>query len=125
MTANPETAVMPQGPQQNALQAPAKHGESLPCSPWYPLFEHVHREHGLILLDSELQEIANAVSKCAPAWNDVRDFLPDSDITIIVHHPNNDEPVWLGFHDGETWRDVNGEEIAVSHWREMPEPPAA
>lgn len=31
---------------------------SPPCSFYYPLFEHMSREHGLTLLDSELAEIA-------------------------------------------------------------------
>lgn len=28
------------------------------CSPWYPLFEHIARQHGLTLTDSECNEIA-------------------------------------------------------------------
>lgn len=28
-----------------------------PSSPYYPLFEHMDKEHGLVLVDSELEEI--------------------------------------------------------------------
>ncbi len=35
-----------------------------PCSPWYPLFEHMSREHELTLLDDELATIASLADKC-------------------------------------------------------------
>jgi hypothetical protein len=56
-------------------------------------------------------------------WIDAETQLPDSDLTVLIHHQANDEPVWLGYHDGETWRDVNAEEVQVSHWMDMPAPP--
>lgn len=49
--------------------------------------------------------------------------LPDSDQTVMVHHPKNEEPVWMGYHDGECWRDIDGMTIRVSHWAPLMEPP--
>jgi hypothetical protein len=40
-------------------------------------------------------------------WKSVTDEMPDADQTVLVHCPDADEPVWLGFHDGECWRDAN------------------
>jgi hypothetical protein len=56
-------------------------------------------------------------------WIEEKTQLPDSDLTVLIHHPSNDEPVWLGYHDGETWRDVNAQEVQVSHWMDLPAPP--
>ena len=38
-----------------------------PASFLYPLFEHMSREHGLTLLDSELQEIVRVATPLAQA----------------------------------------------------------
>jgi len=83
----------------------------------YPLFEHLSREHGLTLLDSELHEICLVVDEMA--WRAVDSAMPDSDETVIVFAPVADEPVWLGYHDGYEWRDVSGEKIEVTHWRPL------
>lgn len=54
-------------------------------------------------------------------WKAVGQGLPDSDQTVIVFSPKADEPVWLGFHDGETWRDIGAERLdGVTHWAQMP-----
>lgn len=57
------------------------------------------------------------------AWKRVDDEMPDSDSTVLIFHKDEDEPVWLGYHDGETWRTVEGTRTAVSHWSEMPDGP--
>jgi hypothetical protein len=33
-------------------------------SPWYPLFQHMLIEHDVILLESEMHEIARKVDEC-------------------------------------------------------------
>lgn len=33
-------------------------------------------------------------------WNDAAKQLPDSDMTVIIHCPDEDEPIWLGYHGG-------------------------
>lgn len=58
-------------------------------------------------------------------WKPVTEELPDSALTVLVHHPEEDEPVWLGYHDGVTWRATEGTRISVTHWMPMPEPPSA
>ena len=56
-------------------------------------------------------------------WHLVDEVLPDSDTTVLVFHKDEDEPVGLGFHDGECWRQVDGARAVVSHWAVLPEGP--
>jgi hypothetical protein len=45
-------------------------------------------------------------------WTPVASGLPDPDTTVnIALDETHDEPSWLGFHDGETWREVDGTAI--------------
>jgi hypothetical protein len=57
----------------------------------------------------------------AQPWKRCTEEMPDSDTTVMIYHPEVAEPVWLGYHDGETWRDVCGLRAAVSHWMHLPE----
>lgn len=59
-------------------------------------------------------------------WISVTQQLPDSDISVLVFAPEDDTPVWLGYHDGEHWCGPDGLELKhpVTHWMEFPEPPA-
>jgi hypothetical protein len=55
-------------------------------------------------------------------WHEVaNDDFPDPDITVIVRMVDNDEPVWLGYWDGEEWRDLDGQPVEVIRWADMPE----
>ncbi len=54
-------------------------------------------------------------------WIDPDHTLPDSDMTVLICAPDSSEPVWLGFHDGECWRNVEGFPITVTGWAEMPD----
>lgn len=61
-------------------------------------------------------------------WIAVTEKLPDADTTVLVSAPGADEPVWLGYYDGEDWYADTGaeygndEEIAqpVTAWAQMP-----
>lgn len=55
-------------------------------------------------------------------WISVDDCLPDSDITVLVCMTDQSEPVWLGYHDGEKWLSLEGSEITVTHWSDIPGP---
>jgi hypothetical protein len=66
---------------------------------------------------------ADAHNARAIYWLPVTRELPDDGITVPVHTPKDDEPVFLGFLDGEIWRNVNAEQIEVTHWADLPEPP--
>ncbi len=59
------------------------------------------------------------------SWISAAMGLPDSEQSVLVHAPDADEPVWLGFHDGECWRWASAERIEteVTHWMTIPEPP--
>ena len=59
-------------------------------------------------------------------WRECADELPDTDETVLISSPTADEPVWLGFHDGDRWRNVDGQiSPEVTHWAPMPEPPGS
>lgn len=55
-------------------------------------------------------------------WIGVDYALPDSDTTVVINVSDSSEPVWLGFYDGECWRNVEGFPVTVAAWAEMPEP---
>ena len=56
-------------------------------------------------------------------WTSCADDLPDDELTVMIFDPKEDEPVWLGYLDGKTWRTVEGVRVSVTHWMPMPEPP--
>lgn len=59
-------------------------------------------------------------------WVDAAEQLPDSDTTVLIHCSQSDDPVWMGYHDGETWRAVDGMDLGdafVDHWADLPEAP--
>lgn len=58
-------------------------------------------------------------------WCAVDEELPDCDSTVLVFEAGEDDPVYLGYWDGEFWRDVHNTIRSVSHWMELPEPPSA
>jgi hypothetical protein len=70
-------------------------------------------------------QAAAAAPAGGPIWTPVSEQLPDADLSVLiatdtsVHH----EPVWVGYFDGETWREVNGEPAFVTHWMPFPDPP--
>jgi hypothetical protein len=61
-------------------------------------------------------------------WYSVAETLPDADTTVLVYAPGSDEPVWLGYYDGDSWFEIGGaeygnaEELAdqVTAWATMP-----
>jgi hypothetical protein len=50
---------------------------------------------------------------------------PDSDVTVMLFNADADEPVWLGYLDGEQWRYCDGVPAMPSHWAALPEGPQA
>lgn len=53
-------------------------------------------------------------------WVQVADGLPDADLTVnITLAEGSGEPVWLGYFDGEQWRDVEGAVVDVIAWAPM------
>lgn len=53
-------------------------------------------------------------------WTLVGEGLPDADLTVnIMLTEESDEPIWLGYFDGELWRDVEGMPVDVVAWAPM------
>ena len=65
---------------------------------------------------------ANMPQRFYLQWIGVDEALPDDDITVMVSVRGGNEPVWIGFHDGDTWYSVDGMIITVTHWCDLPEP---
>lgn len=57
-------------------------------------------------------------------WIPVAEGLPDADLTVQVVTEGCAEPTWLGYLDGDVWRDVENTEIVVTHWADMLKGPA-
>lgn len=53
-------------------------------------------------------------------WWTPDERMPDAELTVLVETEGCEEPVWLGFHDGECWRDTDGMQIGVKRWADMP-----
>jgi len=45
--------------------------------------------------------------------------LPDDDTTVMIALADDDEEWWLGYLDGDTWRNVEGRPVEVTHWAHM------
>jgi hypothetical protein len=54
-------------------------------------------------------------------WVPVAERLPDDETSVLVCTSGTAEPVWIGYRDGDAWRDSEGSEIEVVAWAEMPE----
>lgn len=75
-----------------------------------------------LLGDDPVSDADGVLGDFVGQWIDVLHALPDSDTTVLVNVVDSSEPVWLGFHDGKCWRNVEGFTITVTGWAEMPEP---
>lgn len=61
-------------------------------------------------------------------WSVASDGLPDADETVHICMPGNDEPVWIGYFDGTTWRTSDGFPVKageVTYWAPMLKGPEA
>lgn len=61
-------------------------------------------------------------------WIPTNESLPDCDLTVLIFCPDSisgSDPVWLGFFDGEVWRDVSAGHIeeTITHWSNIPNGP--
>lgn len=56
-------------------------------------------------------------------WFKAEETLPDSDTTVLVII-GGDTEIWIGYLDGEQWRDADGFKLDnVLFWAHMPEGP--
>ncbi len=66
--------------------------------------------------------------KSTPKWINVNDEMPDDESTVVIFGSpigtgSADYDVWLGYHDADGWFSVEGSQMIVTHWQDMPEPP--
>ena len=71
----------------------------------------------------ELRALAEALRRIVPHWVPVAERLPDADTAVLIHSVDASEPVWIGWTDGDYWRDTNGTPVRVTHWADMPAAP--
>jgi hypothetical protein len=47
--------------------------------------------------------------------------LPDSDMTVLMRLKDSENPIWPGFHDGESWRTADAATVEgpVLGWMEL------
>lgn len=56
-------------------------------------------------------------------WIPVTDRLPDDDLMVMIALEDSDEPVWIGYHEGDGWYAANADPVHVTHWAPIPEGP--
>ena len=63
--------------------------------------------------------------KTKPCW--ITDSLPDSEITVLLRLGGQDEPIWIGFHDGANWLTAQADrvEVPVLGWMHLHDAAAA
>ena len=59
-----------------------------------------------------MERNATACKKSTGVRVAVTHWMPMPELTVMIYHPEEDEPVWLGYLDGKTWRTVEVAEIA-------------
>ena len=90
-------------------------------SSYYDLFELMGREHGLYLLESELQEIIYMAQQVG--WVSIDDYLPDNKKMVLGLTVKGD--IVAAFNENNDWYRDNGEWLSgITHWMEQPFPPS-
>lgn len=88
---------------------------------------HTDCMSGLIESESlaDFVEEAEESLRTSSAWKNVDEELPDADTTVLVCTKDCAEPVWIGYLDGDIWRDIDSLPINVTHWCHLPTPAEA
>lgn len=56
-------------------------------------------------------------------WHDATEVLPDADEAVLII-PGGDVEAWLGYLDGDKWRDVSAMPVdRVIYWASLPQGP--
>jgi len=55
------------------------------------------------------------------SWIPVEQEVPDCDMTVNIFAPEANEPIWLGYWDGDNWVGIDGSILSslVTHWAPM------
>lgn len=71
----------------------------------------------------EIQE--TTAERDAERWIPCDERLPDDEITVLIAVRDDDEPVWLGWHDEFGWHSADAGPLGdkVTHWRPIPAGP--
>ena len=56
-------------------------------------------------------------------WTAINEDVPDDEQIVIVHVEVQNDPVWIGYKQGQKWYTAEGFRVFPTHWCELPEPP--
>lgn len=97
-----------------------------PGSSYQNLFDYLHEEHGLTLLESEMNDLINVVHKYHPAgagWVKT-DTKPEYNVGVLVFIPGEDNHITSGMWDiSNEWvllDEYRTPEEEVTHWMPLP-----
>lgn len=97
-----------------------------PGSLYQNLFNYLHEEHGLTLLESEMNDLINVVHKFHPAeaaWVKA-DTKPEHNVGVLVFIPGEDNHITSGMWDiSNKWvllDEYRTPEEEVTHWMPLP-----
>ena len=58
------------------------------------------------------------------SWQQTDVAMPDADETVLITSGEINDPTWLGYHDGEMWRLIDGLPVSyVIYWAPLPTGP--
>lgn len=95
-------------------------------SPRYRLWKLLHDEHGLLLLESELDYFIDAANRCR--WHNLKkdpNDLPDADIRIELYDDEEEHREYATWDDEHGyWRNLAGYKLGGTwtHWRHLDTP---
>lgn len=103
-----------------------------PGKDYQELFDYLHNEHGLTLLESEMSEIINLVGKLGGeskevlqvehnGWISVENKLPSEEGEYLIYKEN--DPIEVKYYDLKQWGYYHSADEPPTHWMPLPEPP--
>lgn len=61
-----------------------------------------------------------ATNILAMEWISVKDRLPENEKHVLITGNNT---VYVGYYFYDSWTDLDGRTVSISHWQPLPEPP--
>lgn len=91
-----------------------------------PTFK-VHSGDSFEVPNDLIADLAEAFNN-TPEWISIKDRLPDDSREVLIHNAEYREPLmiigWYS-HDFKSWVSYDVDNLEVTHWMPLPEPPKA